>query len=321
MKKIGITTTIPVEIVFSANMIPVDLNNIFITSQNPGELVRNAEYEGYPRNSCGWIKGIYSSIKNKEVDALIAVVAGDCSQTQAMIETLNGDIEIIPFEYPYTRDKNQLKKQFENLINSLNTTWDNVLIWQKRLDKIRAKVWELDRLTWQENAIKSFDNHYYQVCCSDFNSDPEKFEKELDEKLDNTHNKYDDGIRLGYIGVPPIYTDIYSFIESLGARVVFNEVQRQFSLPYKTDDILEKYLLYTYPYDVQGRIADIKNEIEKRNLHGIIHYTQSFCFRQILDIVIRKNIDIPILTIEGDSPSPLDARTKLRIESFLEMLR
>ena len=90
--------------------------------------------------------------------------------------------------------------------------------------------------------------------------------------------------------------------------------------PLFPDDLVEQYALYTYPYDVFARIADIKREIDRRSIRGLIHYTQSFCFRQIQDLIIRRHIDIPILTIEGDTPMPLDARTKVRIESFVEML-
>ena len=101
---------------------------------------------------------------------------------------------------------------------------------------------------------------------------------------------------------------------------MFNEVQRQFAMPFDTDDLVEQYALYTYPYDIFARIEDIKREIDRRNLAGLIHYTQSFCFRQIQDLIIRTYIDLPILTLEGDAPTKLDARTKVRIESFVEML-
>jgi len=58
-----------------------------------------------------------------------------------------------------------------------------------------------------------------------------------------------------------------------------------------------------------------------RELDGIIHYTQSFCFRGIEDIVIRKELNIPVLTLEGDRPGNLDARTRLRLEAFIDMLK
>ena len=80
------------------------------------------------------------------------------------------------------------------------------------------------------------------------------------------------------------------------------------------------YLDYTYPYDLDGRLNDIKKNIELRNLDGIIHYTQAFCYRGIEDIIIKEKLGVPVLTIEGDRPSKLDARTKLRVESFIDML-
>lgn len=322
MKKIGMTTSVPVEAVFAAGFVPVDLNNVFIGAEDPSKLVAEAEYAGYPRNACGWIKGIYSVAARGDVDAVIAVVEGDCSQTQAMVETLQEqDMEIIPFSYPYGRDRDMLKLQIEKLMQRLGTNWDNTLEWKRRLDGIRRKARRLDELTWRTAEISSFENHYYQVSCSDFNGDPVAFEQEIDERLARSRPVSDaDSIRLGYIGVPAIYTDFYDAIESLGARVVYNEVQRQFAMPYDTDDLIEQYALYTYPYDVFARIADIKQEIERRSIRGLIHYTQSFCFRQIQDLIIRRHIDIPILTIEGDAPMPLDARTRVRIESFLEML-
>lgn len=322
MKRIGMTTSIPVEAVFAAGCVPVDLNNVFITSPDPAQLVAEAEYEGYPRNACGWIKGIYSVAARGDVDAVIAVVEGDCSQTQAMVETLEEKgMEIIPFSYPYGRDRDVLRLQISKLIERLGTDWDSALCQKQILDRIRRKVWRLDELTWRSGSFTSEQNHYFQVCCSDFNSDPASFEREIDDAFAGAMPRDDDPLRLGYIGVPPIFTDFYEFISGIGARVVFNEVQRQFSMPFETDDLVEQYALYTYPYDVFARIKDIRREIERRGIRGLIHYTQSFCFRQIQDLIIRKHIGVPILTIEGDTPMPLDARTKVRIESFVEMLQ
>ena len=154
------------------------------------------------------------------------------------------------------------------------------------------------------------------------NGSPETFEAEVDRFLHEISSRTPcrDSIRLAYIGVPPIIDDLYPFLESHGARVVFNETQRQFSMPYGIDDLVERYRAYTYPYDIFFRFADIKREIEKRRIDGVIHYVQSFCFRQIEDMVVRQQLSLPILTLEGDKPGPLDARTKIRIEGFLELL-
>ncbi len=115
---------------------------------------------------------------------------------------------------------------------------------------------------------------------------------------------------------------IYDFIETCDARVVYNEVQRQFTLvdAIGDNDIVEEYRQFTYPYSLNGRLEDIKKNIKLREIDGIIHYAQAFCFRGIEDIVIRNEIGVPVLTLEGDGPGEIDARTKLRIESFIDMI-
>ncbi|TWH47888.1 2-hydroxyacyl-CoA dehydratase [Sporomusa sp. KB1] len=331
MARIGITTTVPVEIILAAGHIPVDLNNIFITSPAAGRMVETAEEAGYPRNICGWIKGLYAVMVNKEfnasfggIDKVIAVTQGDCSNTHALMETYQlAGIETIPFAYPFDRDYDLLKLQMEKLMATLGTNWEAVYGVKRQLDKLRLNVAEIDRRTWQENTVSGLHNHLYQVSCSDFNSDTETFVSDVERFLQQADNasEYTDDLRLGFIGVPPIFTDLYPYLETMGARIVYNEVQRQFAMPFATDDIVEQYRLYTYPYGVFGRINDIETEIERRNLDGLIHYVQSFCFRQIEDMIFREKLTIPILTIEGDKPGKIDARTRLRMESFLEMLR
>lgn len=321
---VGITTTVPVEVLFAAGVTPVDLNNAFINSDHTAKLVQEAEHDGYPRNVCGWIKGIYSTVLEQDIKTVVAVVEGDCSQTQAMVETLEmRGVEIIPFAYPFGADRDLLRLSIRKLIDRFGTTWESAEVWRKKLDKIRHKVHRIDELTWRENKVSNFDNHYFQVCCSDFNSKPEQFESAVDGmiRMSEAAEPETSDLRLGYIGVPPMIFDIYHFLNMLGARIVFNEIQRQFTMPFESADLVEQYAQYTYPYDIFRRIEDIAREVERRGIQGLIHYTQSFCFRQIQDLIIRKLISVPILTIEGETPGPLDARTKVRIESFIEMLR
>ena len=68
-------------------------------------------------------------------------------------------------------------------------------------------------------------------------------------------------------------------------------------------------------------MRDIEQAINERHLDGVIHYTQTFCYRQIYDIVIRDSLPIPVLTLEGDRPGRIDGRTAFRIETFVEMLQ
>ena len=117
--------------------------------------------------------------------------------------------------------------------------------------------------------------------------------------------------------------DLHDYVEKLDARFVYNEVQREFAFPraMTSKNIYEQYYDYTYTYGMDFRMVDIKKQIEERKLDAVIHYTQSFCHRAVEDILIKEELDIPILTIEGDKSNVLDARTKLRIEAFLDMLK
>jgi benzoyl-CoA reductase/2-hydroxyglutaryl-CoA dehydratase subunit BcrC/BadD/HgdB len=324
-KRVAMTTSIPVEVIFGANCVPVDLNNVFINHENPLHLIGRAEKAGFPHTVCAWIKGIFGVLlEDADLNTVVAVTQGDCSNTHALMDvlTVKGK-EIVPFEFPYDRNYSILSSHIESLINRFNTGWEQAMEAKKRLDAIRRKLVVLDELTWRENKVSGLDNHLFLVSSSDFNSNPEKFEKELDEFLERAEKRvaYQDQIRLGYVGVPPIFSGLYEYLETLGARVVFNEIQRQFSMPYLVDNLVEQYLLYTYPYGIFSRLQDIQDAIETRKIDGIIHYTQSFCFRQIQDIVLREKVKIPILTLEGENPGILDDRTKTRIETFVDMLR
>ncbi|MGI5818652.1 MAG: 2-hydroxyacyl-CoA dehydratase family protein [Armatimonadota bacterium] len=318
------TTTIPVEVILAAGHEPVDLNNIFITSADAAAMVADAEADGYPRTSCAWIKGIYSAALRHQIPTIVAVTQGDCAQTHAMIETLSeAGVRIIPFAYPYDRDEELLRVQIRRLADHLGVTWEEAEAQRERLRPLRAKVAQLDRLTWRDGLVNGQENHYHQVSCSDFNGDPVRFEAELDEFLDVARRRTpsEGRVRIGVAGVPTIYADLYDFVESLDARVVLNEIQRQFTMADCLDcDLLEQYRRYTYPYQLAGRLEDLRRQIELRRIDGIIHYTQAFCFRQIQDLLLKRHLQIPVLTIEGEGPARLDARTRLRLEAFVETL-
>lgn len=321
---IGITATVPAEIIFAAGRKPLDLNNAFIAHPEPGALVSRAEAAGFSHGLCSWIKGIYSAVREVGVKEVIAVTGGDCSNTIALGEVLAREgVNVIRFEYPASRDRRPLRDQMERLAAALRTSWPEVLRAKVRLDRVRRKLDRLDSLTHEEGKVTGFENHSFLVGSSDFGGDADAFEQRLDRFLAEAEARppMREAVRLGYLGVPPIFSGFYELIESLGARVVFNEVQRQFSMPAGREDILDQYLSYTYPYDAAGRLADIEAAVVERRLDGLIHYTQTFCYRQIYDLILRRDLSVPLLTLEGDRPTPVDGRTGLRVETFIHMLK
>jgi benzoyl-CoA reductase/2-hydroxyglutaryl-CoA dehydratase subunit BcrC/BadD/HgdB len=330
--RIGLTTTVPVEIVYAAGHTPVDLNNLFISHPDPPQLVEEAELAGFPRNFCAWVKGIYGAVKLcGGIDALLAVTQGDCSNTKALMETLEAEgVEVIPFAYPYEPDRLFLQGEMEKLMRRLGAGWEEVREAERWLDGVRRLVWEMDRLCWEEGRVSGAEAHLFQVSCSDMEGDPEAFAAKVEAALERAGSRASwvseggvpIGVRLGYAGVPPIAPEMFGFLEELGVRVVFHEVQRQFTLPREgEEDLVGRYLAFTYPYSVFRRLRDIGVQARRRGISGIIHYVQSFCFRQVEDILLRRRLDLPLLTLEMDRSNRLDARTRMRLESFAEMLR
>lgn len=326
---VGITSTVPIEIIFASGYIPVDLNNIFITDEDPTHLVERAETSGLPRNNCAWIKGIYSAVKKLGMKKVIGVAEGDCSNTFALMEVLASEgVEVIPFKYPHSpraEREGLLLKSLNGLVSALGgeaKTLHEAEGVKKEFDRIRSLVHEIDRLTWQEGKVTGEENHIWNVSTSDMMGNPSLFEKKARAFLEGVGERGPSpgGMRIGFIGVPPICGGLYGFLEELGARVVFNEIQRQFSMPYPTSTLLEQYLLYTYPYDTQGRVEDIRHEIKRRGIRGLIHYVQSFCYRNMYDTIFRKTLGVPILTLECDRPGGVDGQLRTRIEAFVEML-
>ena len=292
--KIGFTSTIPQEIIWASGNIPVDLNNIFINSIDPQKYSDFAEQRGYPRNICGWIKGIYGLLlKNKNIKTIIGVFEGDCSNTKALLETLEKtkkNINLIPFSYPHYPNKKELKESIGKLMKNFGVKIEKAEKARKKLYIIRKKLKEIDELTYIDNKAAGFENHYYLVSSSDMRGDYKKFEKDIDKFLEKARKRkpFKEKIRIGYLGVPPIYPEIYSYLESRGGRVVYNEIQRQFAMYENAGNIYEQYLHYTYPYHIQGRLDDIKKQIKLRKIDALIHYVQSFCHRQIEDLIVKK---------------------------------
>jgi benzoyl-CoA reductase/2-hydroxyglutaryl-CoA dehydratase subunit BcrC/BadD/HgdB len=216
-----------------------------------------------------------------------------------------------------------MQKEIEKLASKLGTDIGKSEEKLVEFENIRKKLDFLDELTWKDNLISGGENHLWLVSSSDFNGDYVRYSSELDEFLSHVQARkpFSEKIRLGVMGVPPIIDDIYNVTEEFGARVVFNEVQRQFSIPDRKGGIVENYLAYTYPYDIFHRLNYILPEIRKRNIGGIIHYVQSFCHRHIEDLIVRNKIPLPVLTIEGEAPGKMDERTKIRLQAFIEMLQ
>ncbi|MGO5092979.1 2-hydroxyacyl-CoA dehydratase family protein [Clostridium sp. LCP25S3_F10] len=325
MKKIGLTTTVPIEVLIASGYTAIDLNNMFIASENYLKYIDTAERDGFPKSLCAWIKGIYGACLENDINEIVGVMEGDCSNTKALIDVfkLKG-IKVYPFSFPHSHELSDVEFHIRKFMEIFNADEDRVEEIRKRLNKVRNLARKIDKMTYIDNKVNGFENHLYQVSLSDFNGNIDEFEYKLKKAIEDIDKRepIDKGLRLAYIGVPPMTGDIYDFVENLNARFVYNEVQREFSFPRGIEaiNIFQQYYDYTYPYDMEFRIKELKKQIKERKIDAIIHYTQAFCHRAVEDIVLKKELNIPMLNIEGDKLNTLDARTKLRLEAFLDML-
>jgi len=322
---VGITTTVPVEIVYAAGCVPCDLNNAFITDPDPTELTACAHAHGFPVNLCAWIKGIYGICRKLGIRRVVGVCEGDCSNTHALLEVLSTEgVEVVDFGYPYSRDPVELTRRIEGFARRFGTTLEAAEAARARLNDARRRAHAIDDLTWREHKISGWENHLYLIQTSDFGGDPDAYTQKADRFIEQARLRPSTPpeVRLGFIGIPPIVDDLYDCLEETGARVLYNEFQRQFSMPACNRlSLVEQYRRYTYPYDVFFRIEDIRRQVARRRLDGLVHYIQSFCFRQVQDRIIRSMAGVPVLTVEFDSPGSTDAGTLTRLEAFVEMLK
>ncbi|OGO22143.1 MAG: 2-hydroxyglutaryl-CoA dehydratase, partial [Chloroflexi bacterium RBG_16_50_9] len=313
------------EILIAAGYQPVDLNNILVSDPNPERLVNIAERAGFPLNCCSWIKGIYGVCLDYGIDSVVCVTSGDCSNTLMLMEILQlRGIHTIPFAYPGQPDLPSMQHALLDFAEKMGTSLEAATEVRCELQPCRDLARRLDELTWKDNLVKGWENHLWLVSASDFIQDYRKYYHELQNLLADCSLRQPspaEHLRLAYIGVPSVYArDLYRYLERHGARVVFNEIQRQFTMPYPGSSLAEQYSNYTYPYSIRERLKDIETELRRRRIDGIIHYVQAFCHRGIGDIVIREAIGLPILTLEGNDNFFLSSHVKTRIEAFLDML-
>lgn len=327
MEHIGFFTSIPIEVIFATEKYrPVDLNNILMADSDPNLLISNEEEDGFPRNYCAWLKGIMGVIKSKGIKKIITVREGECTGSEKLIELLaSSNVECIPFSYPYDKNENKMKIEIERLLSYFSVSWLEAEKVRERINMLREKVFEIDRKSHVDLNVTSEENYVSLLQCSDFCGDISAshtaIEKVFQNILKRKSGLFGDKIKVGVIGIPPIVNNLFQVIESCNGIVIFNEMPRQFAMTGFRKSLIKQYLEFTYPYSIEDRIKDIQTAITERKLEGIIHYVQSFCPRQIDDVLLRKNCEVPFLTIECDKPGYLDERNITRIEAFFEQLK
>jgi benzoyl-CoA reductase/2-hydroxyglutaryl-CoA dehydratase subunit BcrC/BadD/HgdB len=321
---IGLTATIPLEILIASNRKPHDLNRLFLSDSNPQELIEEAELAGFPKSACPATKGVYGTALRHGVNELIVVTGGACGNIRSLMDILAlHDMTIVPFSYPQDRSPDSLAHEIKKLAHHFNASPSGINQARIRLNAIRTKVHEIDRLCWQENKGSGAENHHVLLATSDMKGDPDRFEREIDQLLGKIANRKPrkEKIRLAYLGIPPLWSNLYETFEGLGGRVVYNEFPHQTSMPDLRDSLVEQYCGFTPHYDIFTRLAEIERQLETRQVHGIIHSLQSPCTGQVEDLIFRQRLKLPLLTLCTNRLGPVDNHTRMQIADFTNRLQ
>ncbi|MCX7704093.1 MAG: 2-hydroxyacyl-CoA dehydratase, partial [Planctomycetota bacterium] len=327
METVGITGTLPLEVLYAAGFSVVDLNNLFISSPQPQRGIEFAERDGFPKTYCPWIKGIYWATLENNIKRVV-VAGGDCAHSRVLGEILkHRGIEVHHFNYPYPADREALSDEINRFCSLFGTNLEAAQRMKKVLDKTRRLLQHLDELTFKTHKVSGEENHRFLVSASDFCGNPSNYHKDVEKFLSEAEQRTPKKpeIRIAYLGVPSLISDFYQFLRALGADVVFNETARQFAFIPPCDDLIEQYFRFTYPYEFGLSFKDVETECRTRKVDGIIYYTQSFCFRQAYAILLKEKLKkaglkIPVLLFEADLPSPLSAQQKVNIDALIKKI-
>lgn len=307
---VGITALVPPEVIYSCGAVPTDLNN-FVPFQKT-----------YPkRKLCAWTATWREMLIRRvvDIDMLVVVSGGDCynSLTDGQYVEMCG-FKTHYFSYPWEGSVNYMEKEIEKLANTLGDIKNEDII--EEIYAVKKMGLELEK---KRHNIRPSDAFSISVSFSDLGGNPGNFRRKIDSVLSTERNI--DGIPVALIGIPPIYSNFHDVAHSIGIKIVYDEMPYEFVRisPKKWSEIPREYVNYTFSRPLKYRIENLKKEIKKRNVKGIIHYTQCSCHHCLEDTIIREKISslgIPMLTVQGDLPGEMPEQIRLRLEAFKERL-
>ncbi|MCX8173542.1 MAG: 2-hydroxyacyl-CoA dehydratase family protein [Thermoplasmata archaeon] len=307
MQKVGITALVPPELVYLTGNVPVDLNNF----------VPYTEY--YPRHKlCAWT-AIWRDIviSRRIVEKVIVVAGGDCHNS--LVDGQKIEMHGVPahyFFYPFDGSEKLLAEECGKLVEFLGGARcpdafkfvDEVKRAGKKIDGLRS----IGRVA----AKHAFE---FMIKLSDLGGSPENMLKmaKAVEEAELSHLP-----RVALLGVPPIYRDFHEVAEKSGLHIVFDELPFEFLRLGGLDfsEVVRSYATYTFARPLAYRMDFLKQELARRKIDGIIHYTQYACHHVLEDDVLRRELPYPFLTVQGDLPGTTPAQIRLRLEAFAEML-
>ncbi len=308
---VGITALVPPELVFGCGQTPLDLNNAVPTS------------ECVPRGKlCAWTATWRDMLLRGDmrVDRLVVVAGGDCHN--ALVDGQRVAAKGIPthyFFYPFDGDEDEMRRHLQDLEAFLGGISDQGAV--TRVADVKDLCIQLDVARCRRRVLGSrVFNHLIQLC--DMGGDLDRFESSVRRALEEVPSEVPE-TRIALVGVPPIYPDFHQVCEGYGMQVVFDELPWEFvRMGGRTRDTMARnYAGYTFARDLEYRFDRLEQELSRRRVEGVVHYTQYACHHVLEDEMLRQRLDLPMLTVQGDLARRCPEQERLRLEAFSELLR
>ena len=324
-KRVGIFSTIPVEVLFAAGLVPVDVNNLFVGHQDPAALLRVADAAGVPRNLCAWTRGLYGAAAAANLKRLVVVPRGDCTNNVTMARFLAAaGVTVAEFNYPLEEaDKEgHLAHELELFADQFGTRMAEVKRTFEDLRVVRQRLHEIDELNWQARRLPGAEARLLLLEATDMAGNPSLFLRRLERGLRRGGKLASStGPTVAVFGVPNIIGGLVETLEDLGAFVALCETERDFAMLPPAATLEQQYLDYAYPYGIDARLARFTRELEVRRVDGLVLYAQAFCHHNLEQARVQRELaGIPTVVIEGDVPAGPTPRDRIRLETFVGLL-
>jgi len=320
---IGFTAAIPLEILIAAGRQPVDLRQLFLASENPGELIDEAELAGFPVNCDPWLKGFYSCILRHGIREVIVVTNNQPGISELAALLSLHDVRVFPFTYPADRSAESLALEIKKLARHLGAAPADIDQARQQLNRIRGKINRIDRLFREQQRGSSRQVIELLLATCDMQGDPQAFADQVDSRLTELEHqpRRPQQLQLACIGEIPLCSNLYETLEEQGAAIIYCEQGRQAAMPFESDSLVEQYRQFTLPYDIFTRISFCRNDLDHTPTDGILLFSNSAPAQQIGEMLIRQQLRYPLLTLFNQRPGELDAANRMKLEGFLDTLR
>jgi predicted CoA-substrate-specific enzyme activase len=346
--RIGLFSTIPVEIIFAAGAVPVDVNNLFVTHVNPGRLLEIAHEHGFPNTVCAWTRGLFGAVMEEGISQVVVVPHGDCSMNLAMADRLEAaGVRVYRFHYPLEAldPVSALREEISRLAKELGTDLKAARRIFDEFRPLRQTLRDLDHGLWTADNVPAEQVRVAQLSATDFLGDAEVFKQRLTSvgstidhrpsysalptspaglrrtsRATKDKSTINHPLRVALFGVPGLLSDLVPYLEELGARVVLFETEHAFAMLSDGDSLEEQYSPqgYSYPYGIEVRLKRFLELCRQRSVDRVVYYQQAFCHHNLeTRRVLAALAPLPVLALEGDVPGMLTQRDRLRLETFV----